>query len=391
MQYNFDEITNRIGTNSSKWDTTKASVLPMWVADMDFKVAPNIIENIMQTANHGIFGYTVIPNEYFEAEINWSKRRFNFDINKEWIEPTNGVIPSLSSIVQTFCEKGDKVLIQSPVYHYFDIAIKQNDIEIVRNHLIYENGIYSIDFADFEEKVKDEKVKLFILCNPHNPVGRAWSKEELEKMGKLCLKHNVLVISDEIHRDLILNGFSHTAFGSISEDFLQNSITLTSATKSFNIAGLKASNIIVANQNLRVKLNKVLGRNEIKKLNIFGINSTITAYNSCEDWLDELISYLESNKKLVEDFIKNELKELKVVNLEATYLMWIDISSLNISSAEFTKILEDFAKLRVISGITFGKDGDNFIRVNIATPKELLKDALKRLKSGVLQTNKCRD
>lgn len=391
MKHNFDEITNRIGTNSSKWDTTKAKVLPMWVADMDFKVAPKIIENIIDSANHGIFGYTVISDEYFEAEINWSKRRFNFNIKKEWIEPTNGVIPSLSSIVQTFCEKGDKVLIQSPVYHYFDIAIKQNDIEVVRNNLIYENGIYSIDFSDFEEKAKDEKVKLFILCNPHNPVGKAWSKEELEKMGKICLKHNVLVISDEIHRDLIMNKYSHTAFGSISEDFLQNSITLTSATKSFNIAGLKASNIIVANQKLRVKLNKVLERNEIKKLNIFGINSTITAYNSCEDWLNELIIYLEENKKLVEDFIKDELKELKVVNLEATYLMWIDISSLNIGSLEFTKILEDEANLRVISGITFGKDGDNFIRVNIATPREILKDGLERLKSGVLEANRLKN
>lgn len=384
MKYNFDKIIDRKNTNCSKWDTTKDGVLPMWVADMDFKVSPKIIENIINSANHGIFGYTIVPNEYYEAEINWSKRRFNFDIKKEWIEPTNGVIPSLSSIIQTFCQEGDKVLIQSPIYHYFDIAIKENDIDIARNNLVYENGSYSIDFKDFEEKAKDEKTKLFILCNPHNPVGRAWNKEELIKMGEICIKYNVLVISDEIHRDLIMDGFSHTSFGSICEDFLQNSITLTSATKSFNIAGLKASNIIVKNQNLRVKLNKVLAKNEIKRLNIFGINSTITAYNSCEDWLDELMVYLKNNKKLVEDFVNSELKELKVVNLEATYLMWIDISNLNICSSEFTKMLEEFGKLRVISGATFGENGDNFIRINIACPKEILKDGLQRIKKTIM-------
>lgn len=385
MKYNFDKIINRIGTNSSKWDTTKSGVLPMWVADMDFEVAPKIIENIIQTANHGIFGYTVIPNEYYEAEINWSKRSFNFEIKKEWIIPTTGVIPSLSSIIQTFCKEDDKILIQSPVYHYFDIAAKANDIDIVRNNLIYENGKYNIDFADFEEKLKDEKVKLFILCNPHNPVGKAWSKDELEKMGKLCIKYNVLVISDEIHRDLVLSGFSHTAFGSISKEFLDNSITLTSATKSFNLAGLKASNIIVSKQDLRVKLNKILDKNEIKKLNTFGINSTITAYNSCEDWLLELKKYIEKNKKFTEDFINNELNELYLVNLEATYLIWIDISKLNISSVLFTKILEEKGKIRVISGKTFGEEADNFIRINIATPLETLKDGLNRVKKAVFE------
>ncbi|QKF73634.1 putative C-S lyase [Aliarcobacter faecis] len=383
MKYNFDKIINRKNTNSSKWDTTKDGVLPMWVADMDFEVAPVIVENIIKKAQHSVFGYSIIPKEYYEAEINWWKKRYDFIIKKEWIEPTIGVIPSLSSIIQTFCKKDDKVLIQSPVYHYFNITIERNDIEIVTNNLIYENNSYKIDFEDFEKKVKDEKVKLFILCNPHNPVGRVWGKNELQKMGEICIKNGVLIVSDEIHRDLVFKGFSHTPFASISEEFLQNSITCTSATKTFNIAGLKASNIIVANQDLRVKLNSFLTKNEIKSLNIFGIDTTITAYENCEDWLDELLVYLERNRDFLTDFIEKNIPELKVIKAEATYLLWIDIKELNIDSIKFTKRLEELGKLRVIAGATFGENADNFIRINIACPFETLKDGLNRLKDGV--------
>ncbi|HJE03622.1 MAG TPA: aminotransferase class I/II-fold pyridoxal phosphate-dependent enzyme, partial [Aliarcobacter thereius] len=262
MNYNFDKICERKNTDSSKWDTTKDGVIPMWVADMDFEVAPKIVESIIKKANHKIFGYTIISDKYYEAEISWSKKRFNFDLKKEWIEATTGVIPSLSTILQTFCKKGDKVLIQSPVYHYFNIAIKRNELEILTNNLVYKNSNYEINFEDFENKLKNEKPKLFILCNPHNPVGRVWRKDELIKMGELCLKYNVLVISDEIHRDLVFKDYSFIPFASICEDFLQNSITCTSATKTFNLAGLKASNIIVANQDLRVKLNENLVKNE---------------------------------------------------------------------------------------------------------------------------------
>ncbi|OCL91435.1 MalY/PatB family protein [Arcobacter porcinus] len=384
MIYNFDKICERKNTDSSKWDTTKDGVIPMWVADMDFEVAPKIVESIIKKANHKIFGYTVISDKYYESEINWSKRRFNFDIKKEWIEATTGVIPSLSTILQTFCKKGDKVLIQSPVYHYFNIAIKRNELEAVTNNLIYENSSYEIDFEDFENKLKNEKPKLFILCNPHNPVGRVWKKDELIKMGELCLKYNVLVVSDEIHRDLVFKEFTFIPFASICEEFLQNSITCTSATKTFNLAGLKASNIIVANQDYRLKLNENLVRNEIKSLNIFGIESTISAYNECEDWLFELLIYLEKNKNFLEDFISKNIPNLKVVKAEATYLLWIDISSLGLNSKEFTKKLEELGNVRVISGVTFGENGDNFIRVNIATPLEVLKEALEGVKNTVL-------
>lgn len=383
MKYNFDKVINRKNTDCYKWDTTKDGVIPMWVADMDFEVASKIVESIIKKASHGVFGYTMIPNEYYNAELNWWKKRFNFEIKKEYILPTTGVIPSLSSIIQTFCKAGDNILIQSPVYHYFNISIKNNNCNVITNKLIFENNSYKIDFEDFEEKLKNENIKLFILCNPHNPVGRVWSKEELEKMGKLCLKYKVLVISDEIHRDLVFKNFSFTPFASICEEFLQNSVTCTSATKTFNLAGLKASNIVVANKDLRAKLNATLSKNEINSLNVFGIDSLITAYENCEDWIDELLIYLENNKDYLIEYLKNSIPELKVVTSEATYLLWIDISSLKIGSTKFAKKLEELAKLRVISGVTFGEDGDNFIRVNIACPLTTLKDGLQRLKKGV--------
>ncbi|AYJ80383.1 cystathionine beta-lyase [Aliarcobacter cryaerophilus ATCC 43158] len=383
MKYNFDKVINRKNTNCYKWDTTKDGVIPMWVADMDFEVAQPILNSIIKRTNHGVFGYTVVDDGYFDAEINWWKKRFNCEIKKEWIEPTTGVIPSLASIIQTFCQKNDKVLIQTPVYHYFAISIKNSGCEVLENELIYENDKYSVDLKDFEIKIKTHNPKLFILCNPHNQVGKVFSKDELKAMGEICQKYNVLVVSDEIHRDLVYKGFFHTPYISLGEDFLQNSITCTSATKTFNLAGLKASNIVVANKDLRVKLDKTLNKNEIKSLNVFGIEATKTAYQECEDWLDELLVYLEKNRDFVDNFLKENLPNLKLIEAEATYLLWIDISSLKIKSKDFTKKLEDFGNVRVISGITFGKNGDNFIRVNIACRKDILKEALLCIKKTI--------
>ena len=325
----------------------------------------------------------MVPNEYFEAEINWWKKRFNYEIKKEHIIPTSGVIPSLSAIIQTFCQKDDKILIQSPVYHYFNIVIQNNDCKVITNNLIYKDAKYEIDFVDFEEKLKNDRPKLFILSNPHNPVGKVFSKDELQKMGELCLKYGVLVISDEIHRDLVFKDYIFTPFVSINKDFEQNSITCTSASKTFNIASLKASNIVVANKKLRTFLDKTLSKNEMKGVNVFGIYSLISAYEECEDWLFELLIYLEKNKNFLEDFMAKNIPNLKVVKAEATYLLWIDISSLNMDSKTFTKKLEEIGNIRVISGATFGENGDNFIRVNIATPLEILKEALLSIKKTI--------
>ncbi|MGJ0344608.1 pyridoxal phosphate-dependent aminotransferase [Aliarcobacter cryaerophilus] len=387
MKYNFDKVVNRKNTDCYKWDTTKDGVIPMWVADMDFEVAKPILDSIIKRAKHAVFGYTMVPNEYFEAEINWWKKRFNYEIKKEHIIPTAGVIPSLSAIIQTFCQKDDKILIQSPVYHYFNIVIQNNDCKVITNNLIYKDEKYEIDFVDFEEKLKNDRPKLFILSNPHNPVGKVFSKDELEKMGKLCLKYGVLVISDEIHRDLVFKDYIFTPFASINKEFEQNSITCTSASKTFNIAGLKASNIVVANKKTRTILDKTLSKNEMKGVNVFGIYSLISAYEECEDWLNELLLYLEKNKNFLEDFIAKNISNLKVVKAEATYLLWIDISSLGLNSKEFTKKLEELGNVRVISGVTFGENGDNFIRVNIATPLEILKEALNGIKNTIESLN----
>jgi cysteine-S-conjugate beta-lyase len=383
MNHNFNEIINRLHTNSSKWDTTENDVLPMWIADMDFKTATPIIDSILSRALHGVFGYTMIPKEYYDAEIYWWKKRHNSKIKEEWIEPTVGVIPSLSASVQAFCNKGDKVLIQSPVYNYFNSSITNNKCEVISNNLIYEKEKYHIDFVDFEEKVKDEKVKLFILCNPHNPVGRVWSKEELIEMGELCLKYNVIVISDEIHRDLVYSDSKYTPMAFINDRFLQNTITCTSPSKTFNLAGLKTSNIIVANQEYKAKINRSLNINESIEPNVFGIEALISAYMGSENWLDELLIYLEKNRNYLMEYIGQNIPELKVIKAEATYLMWIDCSALKIGSEALVERIRQIGKLRISSGTTYGENAKEFIRINIACPMDTLKDGLNRLHSSI--------
>lgn len=382
MEYNFDEIVNRNGTNCSKWDTTKDGVIPMWVADMDFKVAIPITNSLISRTMHGVFGYTMIPDSFYEAEIYWWEKRHNFKIKKEWIEPTVGVIPSLSATVQAFCNEGDKVLIQSPVYNYFNSSITNNKCEIVRNDLVYKDGKYSIDFEDFEQKVKDEKVKLFILCNPHNPVGRVWSFDELKRMGELCIKYDVIILSDEIHRDLVYKDFKYTPMASISDEILNQTITCTAPSKTFNLAGLKTSNIIIANEEYKKRVNKSLNINETIEPNVYGIEALISAYTKSENWLDELLVYLEENKDYAINTI-NKMDGLEVIKPEATYLLWIDCSKLEIHSDELVKIIEEQGKLRIASGATYGKNGDNFIRINIACSMGTLKEGLKRLKKAI--------
>ena len=383
MKYNFVEMINRNNTNSSKWDTTQKGVIPMWVADMDFKVANPIIDSITNRAQHGIFGYTMIAKEFYDAEILWWEKRHNFKIKQEWIEPTVGVIPSLSAVVQAFCEQGDKVLIQSPVYNYFNSSITNNKCEIVTNDLIYNDGKYTIDFKDFEEKIKDEKVKLFILCNPHNPVGRVWTKEELTIMGNLCIKYNVIILSDEIHRDLVYSDFKYTPIASISDEILAQSITCTAPSKTFNLAGLKTSNIIVANEKYKEKINRSLNVNESIEPNVFGIEALISAYTLSDGWLDELLIYLEKNRDFAIEFINKNIPQLKVIKPEATYLLWIDCSKLNIDSQTLVDKISNFGKVRLASGITYGKNADNFIRINIACPLEILEEGLKRVQKTI--------
>mgnify|MGYP001278401783 CR=1 FL=1 len=380
MKYDFDTIINRKNTNSVKWDMSqKKDVIPMWIADMDFKTAYPVINALEKRVSHGIFGYATIPDDYYEAEVRWWDKRHNFKIKKEWIEVSTGVIPSLSAVVQAFTEIGDKVLIQSPVYNYFNTSITNNKCKIVLNELKYNGEYYEIDFDDFEEKASDEKVKIFILCNPHNPVGRVWSKDELERLGEICLKHNVIVLVDEIHRDLVYKENKHIPFASISKKFLMNSITCTAPSKTFNIAGLKTSNIIVANEEYRKKVNRSLNINETIEPNVFGIEALIAAYNEGEEWLDQLLEYLEGNLDFLTSFINERIPKLKVVKPEATYLIWIDCRSLGISSKELSEKIFKQGNLRINGGQTYGEAGEGFIRMNIACSRELLIEGLKRL------------
>lgn len=384
LKYDFDRTINRRNTNCVKWDTDQEKdILPMWIADMDFRTADPIIKALEKRVQHGIFGYADIPDAYYEAEVSWWYKRHNFRIKKEWIEVTTGVIPSLSAVVQAFTEPGDKVLIQSPVYNYFNTSITNNRCHIVLNELKYDDEHYEIDFEDFEKKASDKKVKIFILCNPHNPVGRVWSEDELKRLGEICEKNNVLVLVDEIHRDLVYKGFRHIPFAAISEKFLMNSITCTAPSKTFNIAGLKTSNIIIANEEYRKKVNHSLNINEAIEPNIFGIEALIAAYNEGEEWLDQLLVYLEGNRDYLISFINERIPKLRVVKPEATYLLWIDCRSLGMSSEELSKKLLEEGKLRISDGSIYGEAGEGFIRINIACSRELLAEGLKRMEKVI--------
>jgi len=388
LKYDFDTIINRRNTNSVKWDSTEEKdILPMWVADMDFKTADSIIKALEKRVHHGIFGYAAIPDAYYEAEVSWWDKRHNFKIKKEWIEVSTGVIPSLSAVVQAFTEPGDKVLIQSPVYNYFNTAITNNKCDVVLNELKYNGEYYEIDFDDFEKKASDIKVKIFILCNPHNPVGRTWSKDELERLGEICLKHNVLVLVDEIHRDLVYKENKHIPFASVSKKFLMNSITCTAPSKTFNLAGLKTSNIIVANEEYRKKVNRSLNVNEVIEPNVFGIEALIAAYNEGEEWLDQLLDYLKGNRDYLISFINERIPKLRVVIPEATYLIWVDCRSIGISSKEFSKKILEEGDLRINDGHTYGEAGEGFIRINIACSRALLIEGLERLEKVVKSLN----
>ncbi|WP_438497097.1 MalY/PatB family protein [Paenibacillus sp. IHBB 3054] len=391
MKYDFDQIINRKHTNSAKWDTNnQLDILPMWVADMDFTTAEPIIKALEKRALHGIFGYASIPSAYYEAEVRWWEKRHHFTINKEWIEVSIGVIPSLSAIVQAFTEAGDQVLIQSPVYNYFNTSITNNGCDVVINELKYNGDTYEIDFDDFEQKASHEKVKLFILCNPHNPVGRVWSRAELKRIAEICLRHNVVVVSDEIHRDLVYKDYEFIPFASMGEEFLMNAITCTAPSKTFNLAGLKTSNIISANEEFRSKINRSLNVNEAIEPNVFGIEALIAAYNYGEEWLDQLLVYLAGNRDYILSFIKERLPDLRVLIPEATYLIWIDCRSLGIPSTELSKKLLEEGHLRINEGLIYGGTGEGFIRINIACPRVLLQTGLERLEQVVksIQGNK---
>ncbi len=381
MKYNFDEIIPRQGTNSLKWDAAEnENTLPMWVADMDFRTAPAVIEALEKRVKHGIFGYVKTPETYYASIIGWFQRRHDLTIEKEWILHTTGVVPALSVIVKSLTAPGDKILIQTPVYNCFFSVIRNNGREIVTNSLIYENGTYRIDFGDLEKKAADPQVKLLLLCNPHNPAGRVWTRQELLRLGEICLRNNVRIIADEIHCELVAPGQKYLPFASLSGEFLQHSVTCTSPSKAFNLAGLQVANIFAADEETRDKINQTLKANELAALNSFATESLIAAYDNGEEWLDELNRYIHDNYLYLKDFLHRHLPRLTVLPLEGTYLAWIDCSATGQTSGEIARTLLEKEKLWINPGSMYGPEGDNFIRLNIACPRTLLTEGLEKIK-----------
>ncbi|HSH36201.1 MalY/PatB family protein [Schnuerera sp.] len=390
MKYNFDQIINRENTNSTKWDpdTLKemfgtSDILPFWVADMDFKVADPIVDAVVKRAEHGIYGYATRTDSYFDAIINWTRNRFKWDIEKEWIEYTPGVVPAINFILQAFTKPGDKVLIQEPVYYPFKRSINNNNLKVVNSPLKYDGEKYEIDFVDLEEKIKDQDIKIFILCNPHNPVGKVWDKEDLIKIGNLCLENDVLVVSDEIHNDLVYSGNTHTMFASISEKFAMNSITCTAPSKTFNLAGMQASNIIIPNPKLMEEYRQVLEKHNISGQNPLSIVALEAAYNYGEEWLEELLIYLEGNIEFIFNYLIEHLPKAKFIKPEGTYLAWVDLREYEMNGERLEKTIIEKGKVAFDGGTWFGENGEGFIRINFACPRSLLEEGLSRLVNAV--------
>lgn len=387
MKYNFDTIVDRSNNFAAKWSEMDKKygtndLLPMWIADMDFKAAPCIVEAIRNRLDQEIYGYTTRPDSYNESIVNWVSKRFGWNIKKEWLIFSPGVMPSISLIIQELTDKNDKIMIQEPVYSPFNSIVKANDRELVISPLIKEeNGNYVMNYAEIEANIKG--VKLFILCNPHNPVGRVWTKEELIKLGDICIRNNVKVISDEIHCDIILKGHKHTPFGSISEEFAQNSITCMAPTKTFNIAGLQMSQVILPNEDDYNKLDTAFTRIDIKRNNAFSLVATEAAYNHGEDWLDEFLEYLEGNIDYAVKYIQDNIPTLKVNKPEATYLLWVDFSKLGKSDDEIAKALVEKGKIALNNGPSFGIGGSQFQRINLACPRSMVEEGLSRIKTAV--------
>ncbi|WP_278717504.1 MalY/PatB family protein [Bacteroides caecimuris] len=381
MKYNFDEIIPRRGTNSYKWDSAgDADILPMWVADMDFRTAPPVVEALRKRVEHGIFGYVRVPDAYYAAVTNWFARRHDWQIEKEWIIYTTGVVPALSAVIKALTAPGDKVMVQTPVYNCFFSSIRNNGCGMIANPLIYRNGTYQIDFADLEQKAAAPNVKVLLLCNPHNPAGRVWTKQELTRIGDICIRNNVWVIADEIHCELVFPGHTYIPFASISHEFLMHSVTCTSPSKAFNLAGLQIANIISADTDMRMKIDKAINVNEVCDVNPFGVEALMAAYNDSEEWLEELKQYLFANYSYLRAYFAEYLPEFPVSILEGTYLVWVDCSVLNQSSDEIVKTLLEKEKLWVNKGSLYGETGEGFIRINIACPRQQLIEGLNRLR-----------
>ncbi|MCL2079923.1 MAG: pyridoxal phosphate-dependent aminotransferase [Oscillospiraceae bacterium] len=387
MKHDFDAVISRYGTDSLKFDFIRdrgkpPDILPMWVADMDFPAPPEVLEDIQKSVLHGIFGYTEPTDGYYNAVSDWFASRFGYRVTRHEIVKAPGVVFALAQIVRAFTAPGDAIMIQTPVYHPFYSLIRDNGRALVTNPLRYGGGKYFIDFEDFERKIVQNKVKLFLLCSPHNPVGRVWTKSELDGLNRICSKYGVIVVSDEIHCDFVWDGHTHTCFGLLDE----NAVIATAPSKTFNLAGLQASNIFIKNVKLREKLSAEIKRSGYDNLNTLGLAACKSAYTHGGAWLDDLRAYLMANIRLVQDFLAQRLSKIKPVPTEGTYLMWLDFSAYGLGQAELDRRMTQEAKLWLNSGTMFGADGEGFLRLNVACPRSVLTDALARLEKAAFLT-----
>ena len=385
MKYDFDELVVRRGTGCVKWDESPDDeIIPLWVADMDFKAAPAILEAVRKRAEHGVFGYTVVEDDYYEAVISWFQRRHDWTIRREEILYTTGVVPAMSVAIKALTMPGEKVLILSPDYNCFFSSVRNNGCEVLETALLRVGDSFEVDWEDFETKCADEKTTVFLLCNPHNPCGRVWTAKELELMNDICLRHGVKVVSDEIHCELVMPGYRFQPFAAVSEACRENSVILNSPSKSFNIAGLQAANIICSQPDWRRRLDRAININEVCDLNPFGPVALKAAYNESEDWIDELNQYLWGNYQALCEFVEANIPQWKVCKLEGTYLPWIDISAMNTTAQDLCDKLLDEAKVWLNPGTMYGpQSGEGYIRINIATQRSRLIEALNRIKKVI--------
>ncbi|WP_283609558.1 MalY/PatB family protein [Faecalispora anaeroviscerum] len=384
----FDTIYNRKNTNSLKYDCAARygkpeGLLPLWVADMDFPAPECVNEALTERCQHGIYGYSEPDERYFQALQNWFSTRHGWNVENGWLIKTPGVVFALCAAIRSLTQPGDAVLIQTPVYYPFTESVLANDRRLVRNSLVYRDGGYSIDFEDFEKKIEDQKVKLFLLCNPHNPVGRVWTEQELVRLGEICLRHGVTVVSDEIHADFAYPGHRHLVFASLRPEFAQITITCTAPTKTFNLAGLQISNIFIPNQSLRRTLRAELDRAGYSQANVMGLIACRAAYEGGAQWLDELKEYLVGNLDFVREYLREHLPAIRLVEPQGTYLIWLDCKALGLDDEALNRLMIEKAKLWLDAGSMFGEEGQGFQRINIACPRVVLRQALEQLGRAV--------
>lgn len=391
MPVDFDTVPNRRGTNCFKYDFAREmgmpeDMLPLWVADMDFPTAPAVLERLHALAEHGIFGYTGVKDAYFSAVHNWYAQRFSWETQRSWLVTTPGVVFAIAIAIRAFTQKGDAILIQQPVYYPFANKVTENDRQLVVNPLVLKNGRYEMDFADMERKIVDYHVKMLLLCSPHNPVGRVWTKEELLRVGEICQKHGVLVVSDEIHADFTYAGHTHRVFTSVKSEFADFTITCTAPSKTFNLAGLQNSNIFIPNRQLRHAYKKELSACGCGGTNCMGMAACQAAYEAGADWLEQLKQYLAGNLAYIRQFLREKLPDIALIEPEGTYLVWLDLRKLGLTEQQQRQLIVQDAKLWLDTGTLFGQGGEGFERINIACPRTTIEQAMQRLEHAVHKT-----